>query len=180
MDQTVPFTWTAFVERLRQDVQQAFAEHPPQAFPGPVMPYVTKVQGVLYMSSLQNLVLADPRIHAIGNRRLTELSETELQRLKAQRRKVPRPPLGWARVRNSILLYVRNHTAIPGAIAAHVLGRRNHDEFLWHAEDPEPNDRPNPVVIDYPDSDRPALAYIMPTMADEIPPWNTLSAQRHH
>ena len=36
MDQTVRSTWTAFVERLRKDVQQAFAEHPPQAFPGPV------------------------------------------------------------------------------------------------------------------------------------------------
>ena len=180
MKQTVPFTWTAFVERMLDDHQYAFAEHPWQSFPHPVLPFVTRVRGIVYVSSRQNLLLADPRIHALGQRRLTELSDSELTRMKTQRENPPEAPLGWARVRKSVLLYVRNRTAIPGGIAAHILGRHDRHQLLWHAEDGPPEERPNPIVIDYADEQRPALAYIMPASSEEIPAWSTLAAKRPH
>ena len=129
MEQTVPFTWTAFVERMLDDHQYAFAEHPWQSFPHPVLPFVTRVRGIVYVSSRQNLLLADPRIHALGQRRLTELSDSELTRMKTQRENPPEAPLGWARVRKSVMLYVRNRIAIPGGIAAHILGRHDRTNY---------------------------------------------------
>ena len=77
-------------------------------------------------------------------------------------------------------LWLYDTVGIPGEIAAHVLWRYGERSPIWRATDPGTDDAKEPIAVyaggaaDGTGSRHPALAYLMPYPARNLPRWSEL------
>ena len=176
---TIPFTWTAFEEMLKENCQHPYEAHPYEKHSGPLMIATVTVQArAVYGYTPGNLVRvnSDTRFHPLLEK--LEWTSEGHQSLARSRTGRPTRPRGWARQNGALLLYVTDTLAVPGLIAAHLLGRPAEDALYWLVAPNNAQGIQDPVAVCRKAMPEPPLAYVMPVRSDERRPWNELDRLR--
>ena len=176
---TIPFTWTAFEETLKENCQHPYEGHPSEKHGGPVMIATVTIQHrAVYGYTPGNLVHVnrDTRFHPLCDRR--RWTAEGYQSLARSRTGRPTRPRGWSLQKGALLLYVTDTLAIPGFIAAHLLGRPADDAVCWLVAPLNPQGIQDPVAVCRKAGPDPPLAYVMPVSTNWRRPWSELERLR--
>ena len=177
----IPFTWRAFRQSLQSGARHPYEGHPVRAYPGPrVVGKVIVERKHVYAFNPANLVRLHPAMTEDATMPEYQLLEAAEQSLARSRRGRRRTPLGWTKIEGAVLLYMDEHTVLPGGMSAHLLGSEPERGIVWQVSEHAPWGIKDPVAVYRGAEPEVPIGYVMPILQAKVPRWSELSAMRAH
>ena len=177
----IPFTWRAFRDSLQPGARHPYEGHPRGTYPGPrVVGKVIVDREHVYAFNPGNLVRLHPAMAEDPTMPDFQLAEAAEQSLARSRRGRRSTPLGWTKIEGAVLLYMDDHTVLPGGMCAHLLGSSPGRGIVWQVPGHAPWGLQDPVAVYRGAEPEVPIAYVMPILKANVPPWSKLSGMHSH